>query len=103
MKTLVGLALGWPVVLVATVWARQGGQAPLWTVAVYAVGARICHQLPDRSFFTGGVQWPVCARCAGLYLSAPFGALIALVGRRPLARRSAWAIVLVAALPTLVT
>ncbi len=25
-----------------------------------------CHQLAERSFFFGGYQFPVCARCAGL-------------------------------------
>lgn len=25
-----------------------------------------CHQLPERSFFIGGRQFPLCARCTGL-------------------------------------
>jgi len=29
----------------------------------------ICHQGPDRSFFIGNKQLPLCARCLGLYLS----------------------------------
>lgn len=32
-----------------------------------------CHQLPERSFFLFGRQFPVCARCTGLvvgYISA---------------------------------
>ena len=33
-----------------------------------------CHRLPHRSFFIGGRQFPVCARCTGMligYLSFP--------------------------------
>lgn len=35
-----------------------------------------CHRLPHRSFFFRGKQFPVCARCTGIYLgyylSLPF-------------------------------
>ena len=27
-----------------------------------------CHQLPERSFFFHGVQFPICARCTGIFL-----------------------------------
>ena len=27
----------------------------------------VCHQLPERSFFWKGQQFPVCARCTGFY------------------------------------
>lgn len=33
-----------------------------------------CHQMPERSFFVGGYQFPVCARCTGVY----FGALLSI-------------------------
>lgn len=29
----------------------------------------ICHRMPERSFFYKGHQFPVCARCTGVYLS----------------------------------
>ena len=29
-----------------------------------------CHQMPERSFFFRGYQFPVCARCTGVIISA---------------------------------
>ncbi len=29
----------------------------------------ICHRIPERSFFINGYQFPVCARCTGVYLA----------------------------------
>lgn len=44
-------------------------------VRAMEVGARTgCHQRPERSFFIKGYQFPVCARCTGVflgYLAAP--------------------------------
>ena len=37
----------------------------IWTTLM-KLGARCCHQRPDRSFFFRGYQFPVCARCTGL-------------------------------------
>ena len=30
-------------------------------------GSFICHQIPDRSFFLGTNQLPLCSRCTGIY------------------------------------
>ena len=110
MKLLTAASIAWPVVLASVVLARQHGQFPMWTIAIYAIGSKICHQIPQRSFHLNGVQWPVCARCLGLYLSAPVGAMAALVahgrarrGDARLWRLGAWPLAVIAAVPTAVT
>ena len=51
------------------------------------VGHRLgCHQLPQRSFFFHGYQFPVCARCTGVVISFPL-ALI-LLAKKKLSRRA---------------
>lgn len=35
---------------------------------LWNVGYAICHQLPERSFFFGGFQMPICARDTGTFL-----------------------------------
>ena len=40
-----------------------------------AIGYSVCHQIPERSFFAHEHQFPLCARCTGMYL----GALLSLV------------------------
>lgn len=49
-----------------------------------AIGYGLCHQLPERSFFGGGYQLPVCARDTGIY----FGFALGLLALSLLARRS---------------
>ncbi len=44
--------------------------------SAYLAGGIVCHQLPERSFHVGGAQWPVCARCAGVYAGAALTALV---------------------------
>jgi uncharacterized membrane protein len=44
----------------------------------YALGSVVCHQRPDRSFFSCGVQWPVCGRCAGLYMGFALAGFVGL-------------------------
>jgi uncharacterized membrane protein len=77
---------------------------------IFAVGSVICHQRPERSFFVDGHQFPVCARCTGLYLSAVVGLLgwvaFKFASRwRPLAfdPRLAIRVIAIAALPTAVS
>lgn len=38
------------------------------------LGARLgCHQMPERSFFVRGYQFPLCARCTGLMIGYVIG------------------------------
>jgi uncharacterized membrane protein len=47
------------------------------------MGYGLCHQLPERSFFGGGVQLPVCSRDTGIYLGVPLSLLwISVLHRR---------------------
>jgi uncharacterized membrane protein len=40
-----------------------------------AIAYAVCHRIPERSFFLGGQQLPLCARCSGTFL----GVLLTLV------------------------
>jgi uncharacterized membrane protein len=78
-------------------------------VFAYAAGSVVCHQLPERSFYWGQWQFPVCSRCTGLYLSAVVGlaawaAIRNLRGTPILIQpRVATVVLVAAALPTLVS
>ncbi|MBM3309120.1 MAG: DUF2085 domain-containing protein [Candidatus Altiarchaeales archaeon] len=43
----------------------------------------MCHQLPERSFFLFGMQYPICARCVGIYIGGSLGGFLALYYERP--------------------
>jgi uncharacterized membrane protein len=99
---LVVASLVWPVVLSAAVVAKTRGVASGPARIVYAAASLVCHQRADRSFHTDGVTWPVCGRCAGLYASAPVGAIFAWRLRRRLSV-SAARLIGIAAGPTILT
>ena len=76
----------------------------------FTIGGMICHQRPDRSFFWDGHQFPVCARCTGLYLSAAIGMTGWVVIKmregwrpRPIDPRTARTLAIATALPTLIS
>ena len=89
-RGFLGAILTWLLllVLVPLLLAHDtGGRGVTMAAAgTYLVGSVICHQRPDRSFHIWGVQMPVCARCAGLYLGAAVGALLAGARRVSLTR-----------------
>lgn len=70
---LVGTSVTWVGLVVAAPWARAGG----WPGAglLYAFFDPVCHQMPERSFWSFGHPWAVCHRCAGLYLGFVTGLL----------------------------
>jgi uncharacterized membrane protein len=79
--------------------------AGLWLApsALFPIGHFICHQRPERSFFVGRQQLPVCARCSGLYAGAALAGPFAIALASGLASgRARWVLGLAAA-PTLVT
>jgi uncharacterized membrane protein len=104
-KVLVVLTVLWPVAIVGSVSTLSSFGPSVGADAVYALSSRICHQKPDRSFESDGHQWPVCARCTGLYCAVPVGALAGLVRRRRADSRDTRlrAAVVGAALPTMGT
>jgi uncharacterized membrane protein len=42
-----------------------------------------CHQRPDRSFFIGGYQFPVCARCTGVLLGQAAAVIMLVLKKVP--------------------
>jgi uncharacterized membrane protein len=104
-KALVVATIVWPLLLVTAAWPDGHGRLPAWSPIVYLAGAGVCHQRPERSFRTAGVQWPVCGRCSGLYLAAPLGAVAAasIVARRRRLPGRALTWLAVASVPTAVT
>ena len=109
-RLLTTAAIVWPLVAGGALWQRAlssnpaEASEPAWTTIVYAAASRVCHQRPERSFHTHDVAWPVCARCAGLYLAAPFAALVAFRRRSPSASRlQPLRLVALAAIPTALT
>jgi uncharacterized membrane protein len=111
-RALVLAALAWAAALpLAALGAPRVESDPLRALllAVYALGAAVCHQQANRSFHLAGVQLAVCARCAGVYAGAALVALVTVAGvpggrrGRPVTVRSARLALAAAALPTALT
>ena len=93
-------ALLWAGAVVAAPYALTRTPA---AASVYALSSRICHQRPSRSFHLAGTPMPVCARCAGLYVSGAAGALLGWVLVVGLCAGRRQALLLAAAAPTALT
>jgi uncharacterized membrane protein len=104
------------VVLAAVLWtsaliAAPSSPAPRLSAMVYAAGSMVCHQRPERSFHRSGAQYPVCARCLGLYGGGVAGAIAWVLasgfGMAPRPRAQSFAtnrlrgVLVVAAIPTI--
>lgn len=51
---------------------------------IYDIGDRSgCHQMPERSFFWKGHQFPVCARCTGVAIGQGLALLVGFVIQIP--------------------
>jgi uncharacterized membrane protein len=102
-------SLSWAAALLAAPHAMTtDGPVKVAAAFTYLGAGYICHQRPERSFHLDGRPLPVCARCTGLYLAAPFGlAGVMLMRRRGEADDRAyrrWRVALVAAaVPTVIS
>ncbi len=47
-----------------------------WLAPLDRVGYALCHRIPQRSYFIGGTQLPVCARDTGMFGSLLLGVVI---------------------------
>jgi uncharacterized membrane protein len=58
-----------------------------WLGKAKWIGYALCHQMPDRSFFAHEHQYPLCARCTGMYLGFITGVIFLLLRGRTKAAR----------------
>lgn len=92
-------SLLWVAALLAAASLYGSGVLP---ATVYGLASLVCHQRPERSFVFTDAQFPVCARCAGLYVSGALGAAFGWV-KLPAVARNDRTLLLLAAVPTLAT
>jgi uncharacterized membrane protein len=102
-KLLLAASIVWPTLLGSAWWASVNHTAYGLSVPTYLVASRVCHQRLERTFWIAGQPLPVCGRCTGLYLAAPFGALAAVFSRRNRSRMPPIGWLIAAAIPTALT
>lgn len=52
----------------------------IWMKLMEAGSIAGCHQMAERSFFFRGYQFPLCARCTGIFLGHIIGFVLYLAG-----------------------
>jgi uncharacterized membrane protein len=62
---------------VSLTWVFLADSQPGWYGKLFSIGSSVCHQIPSHSFISASIQFPVCARCAGLYLGSFIGLVYA--------------------------
>ena len=62
----VGISLNWAHLIPAGSYSK-----------VMGVGSSVCHQISSHSYIRDGMQFPLCARCSGLYLGCFIGLVYA--------------------------
>jgi Predicted membrane protein (DUF2085) len=109
---LLVLSVVWSSTLIAIPYlvSHARGNLPVLRGAqmAYVLGSLVCHQRPERSFHPWDIQVPVCARCEGIYLAAPFGLALMFAARQlgspRLRSRRLWRrVISLACLPTILT
>lgn len=63
----------------------------LWTNFM-KLGSYTCHQIYERSFSYRGYQFPICARCTGIFIGQIIGIILIILGFR---LEFLWSIVLI--------
>ena len=54
----------------------RSGKIKAWLCLMQFGAAIGCHQMPERSFFYKGYQFPLCARCTGLFIGYLLGIIV---------------------------
>ena len=73
------------------------------TAFIYALGSVVCHQIAERSFYWGATQFPLCARCTGLYVGGLVGLIAVAAIGQPFHSSTLRRAIAITAVPTVVT
>jgi len=66
-----------------------------WYEKSFMIGSSVCHQIPSHSYHRDNLQFPMCARCSGLYLGSLIGILyFSLQGRKASTPGKEWLVLL---------
>jgi uncharacterized membrane protein len=81
--------------LIVINWLHAGESS--WYDQCFLIGSSVCHQIPSHSFIRDRLQFPLCARCSGLYLGSLIGiCYFSVQGRKAGVPRKTWIVLLAA-------